>query len=130
MTLSAELSCLRADYAATLPDTCQLGTRSTSQNSIGEPVPSFSYGVAVACALQQDATKGGQRREYTTADGVVVRADALLRLPSGTTLAAESVVKVTHRYGVALTTALSYEVVGVPAEGPSGIVAALRAVTT
>lgn len=124
---SAELAAMQAAQEAHMMDVCQVGVRSTSQDALGELIDSFTYGADVACGLDQEVDRS---REYRSPDGTIVEADAVVRLPAGTSMASDSRVKVTQRLGTTLASALTYEVSGVPAEGPSGVVALLRVVST
>lgn len=126
MTLaSAELTRLRSDYEATLLDRCKVGTVSTTQDELGQPVESWSYGSEIACGLQM---VGGRGSELRTADGTVVVADAVLRLPFGTAVAAAGSIQVTKRCGVTLAVALTYGVLGRALDGVAGVLCYLQAV--
>jgi hypothetical protein len=59
----------------------------------------------------------------------VIVSDAALRLPLNTAIDNLDRVRITHRFGSALATPIIYEVIGQPAQGPSGIVVQLRSVT-
>ena len=131
MTFSEDqLAAMRATQALVMGHACQVGTIATTQNSIGELVAAApAYGRELACGFQMLApTAIGA--EFRTADGSVVRADAVLRLPYGTAVTTSDVVKVTKRHGETITSPLVYEVLGLPAVGASGILCYLRQVTT
>jgi hypothetical protein len=57
------------------------------------------------------------RRPDLTAE----RINVTVRLPITTTIKATDHVKITHRFGVALSTAQIYEVIGEIRRGPSGL---------
>jgi hypothetical protein len=125
---AAELTGMRDTQEAFMSDACQIGTVTTSQNDMGELVADEpSYGAEIPCGLQM--TGGLQSAERRTADGTIVNADAKLRLPHDAVISVTNVVKITKRHGTAITP-MVYEVMGVPAVGPSGIVCYLLAVTT
>lgn len=124
---TAELADQRATQTAFMQDSCQIGTRSSTQDAVGQLIDTFTYGSVIACGLRM--VGGLMRSEFRKPDGTIVNADAELRLPHGTVLTADDKVKVTKRHGVAIT-ALTYDVMGEPLIGPSGIVCYLRAVTT
>jgi len=119
---------MRDTQESFMADACQIGTVTTSQNEMGEIVAGApSYAAETACGLQM--TGGLQSAEYRTSDGTLVSADAKLRLPHDAAVAVTNVVKITKRFGTAITPVV-YEVMGVPAVGPSGTVCYLRQVTT
>lgn len=71
--------------------------------------------------------KEGSRSEVM--DGTeVVLADAELRLPIDTSIDRRDRIQVTHRYGVAVEP-VTYEIIGKPRRGPSGLQLMLREVT-
>ena len=125
---AAELTGMRDVQESFMADACQIGTVTNSQNDMGEIVPGTpSYAAETVCGLQM--TGGLQSAERRTSDGTIVSADATLRLPHDAVITDTSVVKITKRFGEAITP-MVYEVMGVPAVGPSGIVCYLLAVTT
>lgn len=130
MTIFAtdEIAALQDAQESFMQDSCQIGARTSTQDSLGELVDAFTYGQATPCGFKMDG--GLQRNEFRTVDGAVVYADAEARLPVGTTVSADDKVKITARFGVTLAAALVYEVMGEPLIGPSGIVCYLRAVST
>jgi hypothetical protein len=128
MTIPAELAAMQTAQEAHMFDACQVGTVGTTQDAVGELVPGApSYGAEQACGFHM--VSGTWSAEYRTGDGTIVKADAKLRLAHDAAITVTSVVKVTKRYGTAITP-LVYEVVGVPAAGPTGTVVYLRAVST
>ena len=127
---ASELDALRACQSAFMGDACQVGTYTPTQDSIGALLDgTASYAAETACGLEMLASGNAQRDEFRTGDGTIVNADAVLRLPHGTSIDEENVVKITKRHGTAIT-AVVYEVLGRPTVGPSGVVCALRKVST
>ena len=125
---AAELAAMREAQESFMGDACQIGTIHESQDDLGQPVPEpASYSAETPCGLQM--TGGLQSAERRTSDGTIVSADAKLRLPHDAAITDTSVVKITKRFGAAITP-IVYEVMGAPALGPSGIVCYLLAVTT
>ena len=127
---ASELDALRTTQTSYMPDLCEVGLRSTTQDALGQPNTTITYGAAIPCGLNQGSGIGRMGSEVRTGDLTIVDRDAVLRLPHDTIIAADSVVRVTHRFGELLLTPLVYEVIGQPAEGASGVVVQLRAVTT
>ena len=125
---AAELAAMREAQESFMVDACQIGTIHESQDDLGQPVPEpASYSPETPCGLQM--TGGLQSAEYRMADGTLVKADAKLRLPQDAVVSVLDVVKITKRFGSAITP-IVYEVMGAPATGPSGIVCYLLAVST
>jgi hypothetical protein len=120
---SDELAGMKAAQEDHMMDACQVGKRSITQSSSGHPVPEYQYGDDVACGYADKGSKIAER-----SDGSPVFSDASLRLPLGTVIAVADRVKVTARFGVALDTALEFDVAGEPARGPSGLVVPLNRV--
>ena len=122
-----EIAGLQSSQESFMQDTCQVGVRGSSQDALGELVDTFTYGSAQACGLTMSG--GLQRNEFRTSDGTIVYADAALRLAHDAVVTSDDTVKITHRYGSAVTNVI-YEVMGEPLVGSSGIVCYLRRVST
>lgn len=120
---TAELTRLQSAQVAAMQDTCVVQSYARTLDSYGSPVETFTDGSAIACGV--DMTAG---RENRRADMNVERIDATVRLPIGTVIKAADHVKVTHRFGVALGTALIFEVIGEIRRGPSGLRVDVQAV--
>lgn len=124
MNFSAdELAGMRTAQDGHMLDTCVIRVYSRTFNGFGEPVPAYTDGSAIACGL--DMRPG---RETQQDDMTVLSYDATIRLPIATTLDRKDQIKITHRFGEALSTALTYRVEGPIQRGPSGIRVALRRV--
>ena len=120
---ATQLSRMRATWTASLGDTCQIGTRTGTPDTYNEPVDSYSYATGVACGIEYTSS-----REVERDPGKIITIDATLRLAHGTTLSHRDRIKLTHRYGTALSTAQTFEVVGYPHEYVAGIVVDLQEV--
>lgn len=120
---SAELSRMQGAQVGAMQDVCIVQSYSRTLDSYGSPVETFADGSAIACGV--DMTAG---RESRRADMNVERIDATVRLPIGTVIKATDHVKVTHRFGAALGTALIFEVIGEIRRGPSGLRVDVQAV--
>ncbi len=120
-----ELLAMRRDFEALMSDSCQVGSYYTAAGTTGELVPSYRYGITIACGFQP--LIGTQRAEYRTLDGQVVQADARCRLAHDTPISERDRVRITHRHGQAVE-AVDYEVMGAPALSPAGMLVYLRAV--
>ena len=121
---TTDLSRMQTAQQAAMQDTCQIAPRVTTTNALGEPVYTWpTYGAAIDCGLSM---KGG--RERTRPDGTILITDGLLRLPIATTVNVTDRIKITYRFGVAITE-LVFDVVGTPMRGPSGLQVELKAVS-
>lgn len=120
---AGELTRLQATQSAHMPDTCLILTRSTLEDAYGGEVETFTPGSAVFCGFKATSKREVQEQ------GQVVMAEAELRLPIGTAVTSKDRVRVTHRFGIALPSALDYDVIGHPSQGPSGLLLTLRRVT-
>lgn len=124
-----EMAAMQSAAEDTMMDTCVVQTVSTSKDATGYPVPSTSDGSAIACGVNVTGrSRGKHERQLDTM--LVTKADVLIRVPSGTDISETDKIKVTHRFGVELSTPISYEVVGVPEEGVSATVLPCEKVTT
>ena len=105
-------TCVILDYQDGLP------------SNLGKPMKMWTpRATATACGYN------GQARREVMDGAQVVITDAVARLPIETTLERRSRIRVTHRFGVALSTEPEYEIIGEPRRGPSGLVLNLRSVT-
>lgn len=106
-----------------MQDTCIIQAYSATPDTYGDPVPTYTDGAAIACGF--DPTGG---RESWRPDMTALHVDATVRLPIATTLDTRDRIKITKRFGVAIT-AIVFEIVGLPQRGPSGLVVELVKVT-
>lgn len=118
---TTELERLQATQDSAMQDECILLQYVAGSGDYGYGQPTYTTGATVACGLNHKA------REVME-DTQVVLTDAVLRLPIGTAVDNLDRVKITKRYGVAITPE-TYEVIGQPDRGPSGIVLNLRRVS-
>jgi len=123
---SSTLAHLRDTYGDWMRDTCVHVTRSTSQDSYGQPVETWSDALTYACGLD---LRGG--REVRQAAQTPIILDGRVRLPLaalGVVLATHRI-RVTKRYGDTLSSPLTFEIEGEPRPGPLGLVCDLRRVS-
>jgi hypothetical protein len=120
---AAELARMQAHNVEAMWDRCTRLVYSATPDAYGQPSPTWTAAAAsLACGYN------GKSREVM--DGAqVVMTDGSLRLPIATVLVNTDRIRLTHRHGVALATALAYEIIGAPAQGPMGLVVNLRLVT-
>lgn len=123
-----ELSQLKATHESHYSDTIIVQTF-TSENldTFGDSVnATYTDGSSISALF---SPKGSSERRLQLPEMRVSEFDAVLHLPAGTTITDKDRVKITHRYGVALSPALVYSVTGTPLEGISGTIVALKKVT-
>jgi len=112
---ATDLANLQTYQNASMFDTCIIQSYFAALDDYGAEVAVYTDGNAIACGVNMSPSK-----ESRTTTMNVERIDATIRLPIGTSIKATDRVKVTHRYGVAIT-AIVFEVVGSIRRGPSGL---------
>jgi hypothetical protein len=121
---TAELTRMQATQDAAMQDTCIVMAYSGgAEDDYGMPLPAvYTAGETLACGLNTNP-----RREAMTGAQVAM-VDARLRVPIDTVLDVRDRLRITHRFGVAITDE-TYEILGVPRRGPSGLLVDLKRVT-
>lgn len=124
---SGELDLLEAVYDGSLPDTCVMMTRTTATDW-NRPKEIYLTSTTFSCEF------GPHPGNEVMSQTDVEMPDGRLRLP----LAAEvhllknNRIKITHRFGEALTTPVgrrTYEIEGPPLRSPAGIIVDLKLAT-
>jgi len=110
---------------AHMMDTAVPQVYSRTFNAVGEPVVTFTVGTAFACGL--DMRPGSERQ---APGNTLTDYDATVRVSWDNTLNTKDRISVTHRFGVALSAALVFDVVAPLQQGPSGSRFALRRIET
>lgn len=119
----AELTSMQVAQVDHMNDTCIIRAYGSTTDENNMPKPTYAAGAPMACGFRARTPKEVlQRAEVAMSDGDV-------RLPVGTTLDRRSRIRITHRYGQALSPAQDYEIVGEPLRGPSGLVVLLKRAT-
>lgn len=120
---AAELSTMQATQSDHMNDTCVILAYGSTTDENNMPKPTYTAGSAMACGFRARTPREVlDRAEVAMSDGDV-------RLPVGTTLDRRSRIKITHRFGSALSPAQVYEIIGEPLRGPSGLVVLLKRAT-
>jgi len=112
---AVELSRMQANQVESLMDTCVIQVYSETIDSYGQPTATYTDESAIDCGLNMNSGRENWRTDMT-----VTRIDATLRLPLETIIKSTDRVKVTHRFGAAIT-AIVFEVIGAIRRGPSGL---------
>ena len=125
-----ELSMMRADNESHMMDTAVIYTRTDTLDDLGQPIPTWTEGDTIACGFAFSPFKFRSRElniygaEETSE--ILVRA----RVPSDyrDTLTTKDRLRLTHKFGVALTTGEDYDVQGFLEYGPSAMIVNLKRV--
>jgi hypothetical protein len=121
---TGELTRLRSAQQAAMMDTVvRLVYREPAVNEYGMAIGEWADDAELACGYDGKAIK-----EVMVGTQVVLT-DARLRLPIGTTLDNRDRFRVTNRFGEILANPPTYEILGEPRQGPSGLLLDLRLVT-
>lgn len=119
-----QLSHFRERQALSLMDTCRILTYSSSQDDFNQAVASYTeIATDVPCGL--DMRPGNERQRD---NDIIVSYDATIRLALTVSITEKDRIKVTERYGEAIT-AITFDIVSPIQRGPSGIRLQLRKVT-
>jgi len=116
---------MTAAAEAVMHDLCEIGAMTRTADAHGQLIPSYSYGASIVCGF--DPTGGrGAREAVTMSSGVTLSEQTpTVRLPLGTVVLQGDRVKITTRAGVALTSALVYDVVGAVRQGLTSVLVSL-----
>jgi hypothetical protein len=119
-----ELARMQAAQEAAMMDTCDILERErVGQYESGIARTGYVLAATTPCGFDPTASE-------EVMDGAQVAVtDARLRLPIGAEVGPLSRVRITHRFGVELDDRPTYEAIGRPERGPSGLVLNLRLVT-
>lgn len=124
-----DLAQMRLDNIDIMANTCVILTRSDSQDSTGQPIASWTEAATTAC--------GFEPLEYRFRTGEVnvpgeetseIVARCRLPITYYSTISQNDRVRITHRYGEALSTTETFEVEGFAERGPSAFILNLRRV--
>lgn len=111
-----ELADMKTAQEAHMMDECVREIHSQTKDNFGTPVDSWpTDGATLPCGLDQ-----GEGSEELEPGKTVIRWDATLRLPAGTTMDEADRIRITKRFGTAITP-IRYGIVSPPRVGPSGM---------
>ena len=123
---SGELARMQATQMAAMMHVCQLLRRmETGRDDYGYPLTNYQVVAVSACGFDAAANK-------EVMDGAQVAVtDARLRLPLSLAETLDNLdrITVTHWFDVEVDEPKTYEIIGEPERGPSGLVLNLRLVT-
>ena len=121
---ASDLSAMRLTQVAHMPDLFIRQVFSRTYDTYGSEVVSYTDGAYISCGL--DMRPGSERH---TNDHSVTQYDATMRLPITTTIDVRDRIKITHRFGEAITNVV-FEIAGPVQRGPSGFRLLLKRVET
>ena len=126
----ADLDFLREAQTDHMQDTCSILSFSAgTANEFGEyDTATYATTITTRCGLDMNPQFGANFLEGAGEQYTKIVYDAMLRLPREVELKETDRIQVTHRFGEALDTALTYEVVSPILRGPSGIRVRLKKV--
>ena len=117
MTLRAnDLAMMRRVARQTMADTCVIQTLTSTGDGYDTSVDAWSDSAAIECGYMP-----AKAREVMGGAQVIIQ-PATIRLPFDTSITNLQRIKLTHRYGEELTTALYFSVKDEPRRGPSALV--------
>lgn len=120
---TAELGRMQGAQDSAMMDTCfVLVYTAGAVNAYNKPTITYPASAATRCGWKP-ATKELMQ------DTQVPAWDGSLRMPINTVVKNTDRIRLTHRYGVALSPAQDHEIIGNPERGPSGLVLRLKSLT-
>lgn len=106
-----------------MQDRCQvLAYTVGAPNAYGHSAITYPAGSSIACGWKPVTNEFMQDTQVPAWDG-------RLRLPIYTVVANHDRIRLTHRFGVALSPVQDYAIIGNPERGPSGLVLKLKSIT-
>lgn len=117
---AAELSLMRNAQGDHMNDTCVILAYSATTDEFNMPKAVYTAGSSMACGFRARTPREVLKRaEVAICDGDI-------RLPIGTSIDRRARIRITHRHGTALSPAETYEIIGEPLRGPSGLLVLLK----
>lgn len=120
------LARMHSTHEDVMHDTCEVLTSTEVQNAYGEVLLTWAVQSTEVCGfnpLSRLQSGGGETvREAAT----FLETEARLRLPATVAVTPANRIRLTHRYGVALATPITYEIAGAVKTGPAATLLNLR----
>jgi len=124
LTFSAgELDGLRDSQEAHMMDTCKIAEPTITTDDYNNPVVSFNWNTATQSSCGFD---GAPSKEVLDQ---VPSSEAVVRLSIDTEISNQARIRIAKRFEETQTSPITYEVVGLPELGPSGMQVWLKKVT-
>lgn len=124
-----EIDALKETQNLHMQDTCIIQTFSAgSPDTYGQMTPTYTDGSPLACGLNMKS--GKEQNRVVDPETKTVITLSTLRLPADTNVTPKDRIKITHRFGIALSTPLVFEVYQKPRLGSSGLLVDLIQIET
>jgi len=120
---ATELAAMSDVADASMMDTCVIQTATVTYDAVGGAVETWSNSASTPCGVRFTSER---RAETIEVAGVRYDVDATIRVSLDTTVSTLQRIRVTHRAGTALTTAWTFEVLGVVRRGHTANVLKVR----
>jgi len=117
-----ELDGMRDAQEGHMMDTCLIAEPTKTTNESNLPVASYDWTEALESICGFNANPSQELLDQ------VPNSEAVVRLPVETTISNEAYVRITRRFDESITP-MTYQVIGTPRQGPSGLQAWLVSVT-
>lgn len=111
-----ELEAMQETQVSAMMDSCVLMRYSEAADALNAMIPRWTDGPTSMCGVDM---RGGEER---TGDGrVIVKWEAMARLPINTILDLRDRIRIVARFRVPLDTPIVYQIVAPVQQGPSGL---------
>ncbi len=120
---TGELDDFKSMQEAHMMDTCLIAEPAKTADSNNIPIDGWDWNTAEESDCGIDTSPGKEMLDQ------VPSSTAVMRLPIDTVVSAQARVRVTYRFGIPETSPVTYNVIGTPRQGPSGLLVWLTNVT-
>ena len=118
-----ELDDMRMAQEAHMMDTCLIAEPTKTTGGYNLPAESWNWDNAAESDCGFDASPSKELLDQ------VPTSTAVVRLPIDTVISNQARARVTHRFSIPESSPITYEVIGTPRQGPSGLLVWLKNVT-
>lgn len=118
-----ELDDMKTMQEAHMMDTCLIAEPAKTTDLYNLPINGWDWDEAEESDCGLDTSPSKELLDQ------VPSSTAVMRLPSEIVISAQARVRVTHRFGIPESDPVTYEVIGTPRQGPSGLLVWLKNVT-
>jgi len=120
---AGERALMETTQEAAMMDTCLIAEPTSTPDGYNNPVESWNWSTAteVECGFSASPSREIMRQ--------VPECQATVRLPIGTAASSRARVRISKRFGEVEASPVTYEVIGVPRRGASGLLVLLKQVT-
>ena len=118
-----ELQDMQGVQEAHMMDTCLIAEPAKTTGTYNLQVDGWNWAQAEESDCGFDASPSKELLDQ------VPSSTAVVRLPIATVISHQARIRITHRFGVSLDTPVTFDVIGTPRQGPSGLLVWLANVT-